>query len=82
MNLISSANDEYDTLIVGDDVKITHRLLKALILGKEILSQTYINNGSGRILTKVFGQIWEEVYKRPRKSILEGLRIYISDAIR
>jgi len=82
MKLVWSSNDEYDTLLIGDDVKITHRLLKGLIEGKEILSQTYINNGSGRILTKVFGCFWDDVYKRPRKTIFEGQRIYVSDTLR
>lgn len=80
--LTVAADDDYDTLIVGDDVRVTHRLLKALILGKEILSQTYINNGSGRILVKVFGALWEDIIKRPRKQLFEGQHIYISDALR
>jgi hypothetical protein len=64
--VIKSADEDYDTLIVGEEVKITNRLLKALIQKKEILSQSYINNGSGRIICKVFGHIWEDIYKRSR----------------
>lgn len=78
---IVGPDDDYDILVVGNDLRITPRVLRALLAGKEIKTETYINNGSGRILSKVFGHIWEDIVKRPRSNVLEGDLLYIPDRL-
>jgi hypothetical protein len=80
--VIAGPDEDYDILVIGNDIRITTKLLKALLTGKEVKSETYINNGSGRILSKVFGHIWDDIAKKPRKNIFnETDLLYIPDTL-